>query len=75
MPANTGALSTDTGRIEVSCRVYGDAFATSWTESGGPPVRPLEHQGFGTTVMDTMVKRTLGVKSSLITLRRIWHRD
>jgi hypothetical protein len=52
--------STDTGRIEVSWRVDGDAFAMSWTESGGPSVRPPERQGFGTTVIDTMVKRTLG---------------
>jgi PAS domain S-box-containing protein len=55
-----GALSTDTGRIEVSWRVDGAAFAMSWTESGGPSVRPPERQGFGTTVIDTMVKRTLG---------------
>jgi PAS domain S-box-containing protein len=55
-----GALSTDAGRIEVSWRVAGDTFAMSWIESGGPPVRPPEHQGFGTTVIGTMVKRTLG---------------
>jgi PAS domain S-box-containing protein len=55
-----GALSTDAGHIEVSWRVEDDAFAMSWTESGGPSVRPPERQGFGTTVIDTMVKRTLG---------------
>ncbi len=55
-----GALSTDAGQVEVSWGVDGGAFAMSWIESGGPPVRPPEHQGFGTTVIDTMVKRTLG---------------
>jgi hypothetical protein len=55
-----GALSTDAGRIEVTWRVDDDAFAMNWTESGGPSVRPPERQGFGTTVIDTMVKRTLG---------------
>ena len=55
-----GALSTDAGRVEVSWRVDDDAFAMSWTESGGPSVRPPERQGFGTTVVDMMVERTLG---------------
>jgi PAS domain S-box-containing protein len=55
-----GALSTDAGRIEVSWRIDDDAFMISWTESGGPSVRPPERQGFGTTLVDTMVKRTLG---------------
>jgi PAS domain S-box-containing protein len=55
-----GALSTDAGRIEVTWRLDDDAFAMSWTESGGPSVRPPERQGFGTTVIEAMVKRTLG---------------
>jgi two-component sensor histidine kinase len=47
----------------------GNRFAMSWTKSNGPPVQPPEHQGFGTTVTDTVVKQTLGVRSNLITRR------
>jgi two-component sensor histidine kinase len=32
----------------------------NWTERKGPPVRPPEHHGFGTTVIDRVVKQTLG---------------
>jgi PAS domain S-box-containing protein len=55
-----GALSTDTGRVQVDWRIDGDAFTMTWTERKGPLVRPPEHHGFGTTVTDAMVKQTLG---------------
>jgi two-component sensor histidine kinase len=32
----------------------------SWTESDGPPVRPPERGGFGSTVIGAMAKQTLG---------------
>jgi PAS domain S-box-containing protein len=54
-----GALSTDTGRVEVDWRRDGETFAMNWTERGGPPVRAPDHQGFGTTVIDAMVKRAV----------------
>jgi two-component sensor histidine kinase len=50
-----GALSTDAGCVQVDSRIDGDG-----TERKGPPVRPPEHHGFGTTVIDRMVKQTLG---------------
>jgi hypothetical protein len=43
----------------------GNRFAMSWTKSNGPPVQPPEHQGFGTTVTDTVVKQTLGSEVQL----------
>ena len=55
-----GALSTDTGRVDVSWRLDDDTFVMSWVERNGPPVRPPEHRGFGSTVMESMVKQTLG---------------
>ena len=55
-----GALSTDSGRIDVGWQVDGDALTMSWTERGGPPVRAPDHRGFGTTVIDSMVKRAVG---------------
>jgi two-component sensor histidine kinase len=54
-----GALSTDAGRIDVCWQVDGDIFAMSWTESNGPTVRPPERQGFGSTVIDSIAKRTV----------------
>ena len=54
-----GALSTDSGRVDVGWRVNGDALTMSWTERDGPPVRPPDHRGFGTTVVDEMARRAL----------------
>jgi len=48
-----GALSTDTGRVDVNWRTDGDTFNLSWTERDGPPVSPPERRGFGTIVMET----------------------
>jgi PAS domain S-box-containing protein len=54
-----GALSTDAGRVDVGWRIGGDIFAMSWTERDGPPVQPPERRGFGSTVIDSMAKRTV----------------
>jgi PAS domain S-box-containing protein len=54
-----GALSSDAGRVDVGWRLGGDIFAMSWTERDGPPVRPPERRGFGSTVIDSMAKRTV----------------
>jgi two-component sensor histidine kinase len=55
-----GALSTDSGRVDVRWRSDADSFAISWAERGGPPVRPPDHRGFGSMVIESMVKRTVG---------------
>jgi two-component sensor histidine kinase len=31
----------------------------NWTERSGPPVRPPERRGFGSTVIETMTKQTV----------------
>jgi two-component sensor histidine kinase len=54
-----GALSADTGRIDIEWGVDDGNVAISWTERGGPPVQPPSHQGFGTTVVDAMAKRAV----------------
>jgi PAS domain S-box-containing protein len=51
-----GALSTNAGHVHVGWRSDGDAFAMSWTERNGPPVRPPKHRGFGSTVIESMAK-------------------
>jgi PAS domain S-box-containing protein len=55
-----GALSTDTGRVDVSWETDGDTFMMSWTERHGPPVSAPKRRGFGTTVMEAMSERTVG---------------
>jgi PAS domain S-box-containing protein len=54
-----GALSVDAGRIDVGWRFDSDIFAMSWTESKGPPVSQPKRRGFGSTVVDSMVKQTV----------------
>jgi PAS domain S-box-containing protein len=55
-----GALSTDTGRVDVSWETDGDTFMMSWTERDGPPVSAPKRRGFGTTVMEAMAERSVG---------------
>jgi PAS domain S-box-containing protein len=55
-----GSLSADAGNVEVRWHRDGDRFAMTWSETGGPPVRPPGHGGFGSTVIATMVKHQLG---------------
>jgi PAS domain S-box-containing protein len=55
-----GALSTDAGRVDVRWQLEDDTFTMSWTERGGPPVRPPNHRGFGSMVIESMVKRAVG---------------
>jgi PAS domain S-box-containing protein len=54
-----GALSVDAGHVDVGWRLDGDIFDMSWTESKGPPVSQPKRRGFGSTVVESMVKQTL----------------
>ncbi len=55
-----GALSTGAGRVDVNWQVEDGTYTMRWIERNGPPVQPPERRGFGTTVIESMVKRTLG---------------
>jgi PAS domain S-box-containing protein len=55
-----GALSVDLGRVNVGWQANGDIFTMSWTERNGPPVSQPERRGFGSTVIESMAKRTVG---------------
>jgi two-component sensor histidine kinase len=55
-----GALSVDTGQVDVRWRLEGDSFVMSWAERNGPPVSPPERHGFGSTVVGSMVERSIG---------------
>jgi two-component sensor histidine kinase len=54
-----GALSTDTGRVDVRWGIAGDNLVMSWTEREGPPVSAPRRRGFGTTVMEAMAERSI----------------
>jgi PAS domain S-box-containing protein len=58
--AKHGALSVAEGhvRVEWSCASDG-RLVLRWTETGGPPVEPPTRQGFGTRVMDGMIRGQL----------------
>jgi PAS domain S-box-containing protein len=54
-----GALSVDTGRVDVAWQLDGEVFGMSWNERNGPPVSPPKRRGFGTAVITSMVKQTV----------------
>jgi PAS domain S-box-containing protein len=57
--AKYGALSADTGQVNVRWGCAGDIFTMSWTEREGPPVSAPERSGFGTTVTKAMAERSV----------------
>src|SRR5271166_6962479 len=49
--ARYGALSSDTGTVEIVLAEEGDAIVLDWTERGGPPVTPPSKvEGFGSVL-------------------------
>ncbi len=60
-----GALSNDTGRLDIGWWTDGETFKISWTERDGPPVSPPQRRGFGTMVMREMTERSLDGKVDL----------
>jgi PAS domain S-box-containing protein len=54
-----GALSTDAGHVDVDWQLDDGRLSMNWMEHDGPPVQPPARRGFGNTVIDTMVKRTV----------------
>jgi PAS domain S-box-containing protein len=60
-----GALSKDTGRLDVSWGTEGHTFTVTWTERDGPQVSSPQRRGFGTIVMQEMAQRSVGGKVDL----------
>jgi PAS domain S-box-containing protein len=54
-----GALSTETGRVDICWKTDGDTFTMSWVERDGPPVSAPNRRGFGTVVMEAMTERSV----------------
>jgi PAS domain S-box-containing protein len=58
--AKYGALSQAGGRVRVEWSHAADGrLILRWTETGGPLLEPPSHQGFGTRVIETMVRDQL----------------
>ena len=55
--AKYGGLSAPEGKVRVEWSHAADGrLVLRWTETGGPPVKPPTRQGFGTRVMDSMIR-------------------
>jgi PAS domain S-box-containing protein len=55
--AKYGALSEAKGQVRVEwSRAKDEQLVLRWTEVGGPPVNPPTHKGFGTTVVESMIR-------------------
>jgi PAS domain S-box-containing protein len=57
--AKYGSLSTDGGRVAIRWSVDGSEFHMSWQETGGPEVTKPTSRGFGSILIDTIVKSSL----------------
>jgi two-component sensor histidine kinase len=55
-----GAFAKEGGRLEVTWKRTGDAVSFVWHESGNAPGAATPRRGFGTTVLENMVGRSLG---------------
>jgi two-component sensor histidine kinase len=60
-----GALSVESGGVDVNWGVDGDMFTMSWIEHDGPAVSPPERTGFGSTVVTSLAKLTIGGEAQL----------
>ena len=58
-----GALSVPSGRVSIEWKWYENSgerwLRLSWTESGGPPVKPPQRKGFGHSVVERLVAASL----------------
>jgi PAS domain S-box-containing protein len=60
--AKYGSLSAAEGRVEIAwSRTADGRLSLRWIESGGPPVTPPTHRGFGTRVMENIIGQLNGV--------------
>lgn len=58
--AKHGALSNDTGRIEIGWSMDGDVFRFGWHEQGGPPVMAPTRRGFGSFLIEDALREAFG---------------
>jgi PAS domain S-box-containing protein len=54
-----GALSNDSGHVDIAWEAAGDTLTMGWTERGGPPVSAPQQRGFGSIVIEAMTERSI----------------
>jgi two-component sensor histidine kinase len=54
--AKYGALSNETGWVDLSWDLAGDRLSLSWRESGGPPAEPPRRRGFGSQLIERLIR-------------------
>jgi PAS domain S-box-containing protein len=68
--AKHGALSTDAGRVSITWQVEpfseGSGMRLLWKESGGPPVSPPGHKGFGSRLIERGLAQELNGEVRLV---------
>ena len=61
-----GALSADTGRVDIRwTRLRDGGFELVWNETGGPTVSPPTRRGFGSTLLEQVTSRELNGRTSI----------
>ena len=68
--AKYGALSSDTGYLDLECIDRGVLLELIWTERGGPPVVETTAEGFGTKLAKLTIEKQFGGE-----ILREWHPD
>ena len=66
--AKYGALSSVDGRVDIAWRISPSperAFELTWSETGGPPVIPPTHNGFGSRLIKGALTAELGAATSV----------
>jgi two-component sensor histidine kinase len=67
--AKYGALSVETGQVEITWHVSGDGdaalFRFRWQESGGPPVKAPERKGFGSRLIERSLAGSFGGQAEI----------
>ena len=67
--AKYGALSNPRGAVSVRSEVAADEpghpLRLSWIESGGPPARTPQRNGFGSVVIDRMIAQAVGGRAEM----------
>ncbi len=62
--AKYGALTTESGQVDISWQLVGDGkdrrLSMRWTESGGPPVKHPTRKGFGSRLVQRVLAAELG---------------
>jgi PAS domain S-box-containing protein len=58
--AKHGAASAPAGRITLAWRLEDGQLRLDWTERGGPPVHPPSGRGFGTRMLEAVLRGQLG---------------